>query len=366
MTYENQESRLTTDFNPDARAVDFLSASQNDDPSLYPGQRPESSYVTDGTNIFNIEVDTEGGEINLKLNTADGRSVDIDEFLQSRGVPLMDDRIPVLAFGANVSPGSLASKFKKVGREDALVIPTVYCELSGHDVVWSGGPGMKGNFIAIMYEGEETANTTVQVAINFLTREQMVVMHATELNYQLASKDVSVEGVDLRTFFYVGQDSIYLEDGRPVAISSINAEGRNLPEDSTGSLLDKMLRDEQVSSALYEEFPGIDLGGVDSYMAHVELLAETKGARTDFKKAIHRIIGDLNLSKMSSNPSAELLQESWANPSTLPSFGDMKKGIYHHELLKLASQELGEWPDKEARRKVIGSIATHYRRHKED
>ena len=51
--------------------------------------------------------------------------------------------------------------------------------------------------------------------------------------------------------------------------------------------------------------------------------------------------------------------ESWANPSTIPTYGEQQRGIYHHNVYRLPSQELGEWADQEARRRVLRTMTTH-------
>lgn len=337
---------------------EYLSASRNNNPLLYPGERPKSSYLTDGETVFALDSTHDAdGNLIFSMETIDGyRSV--DDFLIGRGAPLMADRIPVLAFGANVSPGSLASKFLKVGREDALIIPTVYAKLHGHDVVWSGGPGMNGNFVAILYEGEETKETDVQVAITFLTQEQLLVMNATELSYTLSSVELDVDGQTVRAFYYVGQDSVYLKDGMPVAVESIPADGRNIESSNTTALLNDVLSSPSVMDAVIAEYPALESMTTEGYVAMVARLKVEKKALS-LKKAIQQAIADNNMSKLVESADAVKQAESWANPSTLPTLGDQHNGIYHHGTYLLPSQELGVWGDPAKRQAVLSAITTH-------
>lgn len=349
---------------PIASVTDFLSASQNNDPLLYPGQRPESSYLTDGRGIYNIETQITEEGLQFFMTDASGARMPVDEYLRQAGVPTMDERIPVLAFGANVSPGSLASKFKKVGRDDALIIPTIYASLPGHDVVWSGGPGVRGNLIAILYEGEETKDTSVNVAVNFLTREQLLVMHATELSYDLSSVDVDVRtngaqgGAKIRAYYYCGNDNVYLRDGKPVAVGSINATGRTLPGESTEKLLDELFADPDIMAAVAGKHPELQDATARDFVNFVKTL-EDPAARLTLKREIHAVIADLGKSKKVRPADARTRLESWANPSTLPTWGEQKQGIWHHDLYVLPSQELREWPNAEARRDVLSKVGRH-------
>jgi len=344
------------------KVADFLSASQNNDPMLYPGQRPENSYLTDGSLVYDLEArDTDS--LSFTLRTAEGEEVNMDDFLREHGVPTLEERIPVLAFGANLSPGSLASKFAKVGRKDALFIPTAYTTLINHDVVWSGGPGMNGNFIAVLYAGPEVEGTEVQVGINFLTREQLLVMNATELSYQLAWADVSIEGHPVRAYYYVGQDQIYIKDGSPLAIESVPAKNRSIDESNTTELLNEVINNKAIVDRVSEEFPDLaEVETVEDYIALARALRAEKRS-LKLKKAVHDALADEELAVQVAPEGVLHRMESWANPSTLPTLGDQQLGFFHHPIYRLPTQELGEWKDTEARARLLRSITAHIVRH---
>ncbi len=344
------------------KVTSFLSASQDKDPMLYPGERPEQSYVTDGAMVYTLEVnDTEG--LSFSMRGANGELEDLNDFLREHDAPPLEDRIPVLGFGANMSPGSLAAKFAKVGREDTLCVPTAYTTLKDHDVVWSGGPGMNGNFIAVLYNGPEVKGTEVQVGVNFLTREQLLVMNATEMAYQLAWVDVSIEGHPARAYYYVGQDQIYLKDTTPVAIESVPAKGRSITQSTTKSMLEGVIENKTVMSQVAEDFPAIShVETTDEYLAVVaQLKAEKRSLK--LKKAMHTAIAEDNSARQVEPDGFTNRMESWANPSTLPTLGDQELGFFHHPIHRLPTQELGEWNDTEARARLLRSITSHLVRH---
>lgn len=340
------------------RVTEFRSAAQDNDPLLYPGERPETSYVTDGMSVRAIDVANIDDTLVFTIEDEEGPRP-LDEYLHAQGVPTIEDRIPVLAFGANMSPSSLKSKFTKVGRPDAHVIPTIYGALPGHDVVWSSGPGVNGNPIAILYEGEETKDTTVQVGVNFLTREQMIVMHATELAYNLSSVTVEVADKPIKAYYYAGHDSVYTADTHPVAIESIPAEGRVLTEASAEGLVDDVMQHDGVQTAIKTLQPDATVENARDYVVLAESLKSVPGARLALRKAVHAAVAAADSSKITAKADAIDRLESWANPSTIPTYGEQQRGIYHHNVYRLPSQELGEWADQEARRRVLRTMTTH-------
>jgi len=320
--------------------------------------------MTDGTQVYGLGVDIEDGRLQFTLATEQGE-VDADDYLRQQGVPTMRDRIPVLAFGANVSPSSLKSKFGKIGRPDGLVVPTVYATLPGHDVVWSGGPGVNGNFIAILYQGEETEATDVQVGINFLTPEQALVMHATELAYDLSAVEVEVAGQPVRAYYYVGVDNVYLRDGRPVAIAGVKAEGRDLPASTTGALLDELLADQATLQPIYQEYPDLaDVTDSDGYIRYMRdlLVKEGGAARLALKRRMQDALAVSGHAKRTTTDTDQSQRVSWANPSTLATFGQQERGIHHNDTYLLPGQHIPAWPDADARQGVLRAVGRHLSR----
>ena len=275
---EKHEDLLFTDTPVDS----YRSASLNSEPLVYPGERPPASFITDGELVSPIFAENHEGQLDFTV-VSGGQEIPVNEYLTARGAPLMEDRIPVISFGANMCPGSLKSKFTKVGRPDALVVPTIYTELPSHDVVWSAGPGINGNFIAILYQGEETAQTDLQVGISFLTREQLLVLHATEMNYELREVPVEIAGQKIKTFFYAGTDKVFVENGHPVAVGAVPASGRTLDEASTTEMLQKILTGDKVKNILHGlglEVPESDLTAQD----YVDLVRDSKQLKIEKPK----------------------------------------------------------------------------------
>jgi hypothetical protein len=281
----------------------------------------------------------------------------LDEYLLQNNVAPMADRIPILGYGANMCPASIKSKFTKVGRAEAMIVPTVYAQLRGYDVVWSGGPGINGNFLANLYTGPETAETIATVGVNFLTAEQLLVMHATELAYDLTQVEVLIDGVPVKALVYAGADDIMVLDGKPVAVSTIQAEGRTIPESNTKDLLEGMLNDTEIKQEL--NTADITAADAETYVAEAKELTAVKGAKLARKKIVHNIMDKLGKSKSYELPKNNL--QSWANPSTIPTYGEQLSGVHHKDVYVLPSQviEKGMWPDEAKRELVLRSMGTH-------
>jgi hypothetical protein len=331
----------------------FLSASYHKDPLIYPGERPASSFITDGIGVSSLEMQrTESG---LQLTVfEDGQWQSIDDYLAANDTPPMDERIPVLAFGSNMNPASLKSKFTKAGRADMLVIPTVYAMLEGSDIVWSGGPGINGNFTAVLYSGPETEESEVQVGINFLTREQLLLMHASELNYQLAETPVMVAGEYIPVCYYAGRDSVYLKDGKPVAVAGIPASNRALIEYSGVEMLELFLDDYKVMTSI--------VGNARGYIDFVRSLRKTDEQpepKLQLKRAVQRVLAERGLTAKTSEDTDDYL--GWANPSTLRSFKDIRLGREPTQIYVLPTSDIpkGAWPNPAARDKVLEGVITH-------
>ena len=340
----------------------YKSASLNKNPLLYPGEHPDASFITDGQLVSFLDVKNVGGILEVQMHTPDGIRP-INDYLAKNGAAPLEDRIPVIGFGSNLCPGSLLSKFTKVGRQDALIVPTLYTELSGADVVWSAGPGVNGNFIANLYSGKEVAGTSVQVGLNMLTREQLLVMHATELSYSLRRVELQIDGVSFPAYFYSGGD-VLLENGKPVAVQGTSARRRALPEATTGDVLGRMLGDLNFQWTIVEDMSeGATLPHTPAkyirYVASLKPSKAVKEPKLGLKKALQKEYASAGLARVSGLKKSELV--SLANPSTIPTWGESLRGLRHGEQYVLPQQEIppDAFANRADREKVMRGIGAH-------
>lgn len=346
---------------PDTQVTEFKSASLNKDPLIYPGDRPIRSFITDGEIVSSLNVAHNGDNWEFTVGQGDNAML-VDDYLSQHGAAPMADRIPVLSYGANVCPASLKSKFTKVDRADAQVIPTAYANLEGFDVVWSGGPGVNGNFIAALYSGQETESTQVQVGISFLTREQILVMHATELAYDLRTIEVELAGSKLPAYYYAGHDTVYLENNKPVAVKAVPATGRDLESATTSDMLDKILHEDVVKQFLTDKF-GADIDTPKDYISAVSNLKKSPGTTETPRRVLKMALLDI-ISKMGKSKDTDVKVgtiTSWHNPSLLGSFSKQPDTIPVY-VLPTSELPIDSWKDKDARKKVLHALNTHFAR----
>jgi len=352
------------------RSDSFLSASLHNNPLLYPGQTPEVSFVTNGEMVEALRFDPTEGLSSLVVSNG-GADESLDEYLARHNASPLQGRIPIIGYGANINPGSLIKKFgKNENRPDLMVVPTVYASLPDHDVVWSGGPGINGNFIANLYAGEEVEGTDVRVGLNLVTPEQALMLHATELSYQLSPVEVKIGSVGLKAYFYAGQDSVHLRYGRPVAVREVPATDRRLDEATTREMLHGTLAMSEVQTMLHEAYPQLDGTELDAdrYVAFIRSLKKPKGSqetpRGDLKARMAASLRDLGLVRVVDSSQGGNFA-NWANPATLDMIGN--ESPTGSMVYRVPEMELpfGEWQGEAVqaeRRKILKAVGTHHQR----
>lgn len=180
----------------------------------YPYARPEGSFITDGKNVFTLPSE------HATFFQAS------QDYLSAEGLPLMDKRIPVIAYGANVSPAKIRDKMAKYGspmmQQEMQTIPMLAVDVPNSQVVWHGKPGQSGGVFAELYSGESVEGENASAVVQYLTVEQLGVMHTTEgETYRFVPLTVNtVDGEKLRAFAYVaGSSQVLVKDGKPVPVT---------------------------------------------------------------------------------------------------------------------------------------------------
>lgn len=121
--------------------------------ATYPGRRPRFSFLFTSKGIYRV-----------KLHT-------LRKFLEARGLPSLDNRYAVIAYGSNACPHQLLNK----GLAD---VPVLYGRLVGAEAVYAKRRTQKGKG----YVPATLARIPGTRAswITLLTREQLAVMDASE------------------------------------------------------------------------------------------------------------------------------------------------------------------------------------------
>jgi hypothetical protein len=145
--------------------------------------------------------------------------------LPSKG-PDLSDRTPLLAYGANAAPEILA---RKLARLPGVEMPALQLGLEGFDVVYSAHVSPYGAVPATLVESPGAISP---VFLLHPTAEQLALLTATELNYDL----VEVDGVAA----YRSKHGCLETGGSAVALSAVRSAGRTLPELDEPAMLERV------------------------------------------------------------------------------------------------------------------------------
>lgn len=157
-------------------------------------------------------------------------------------VSMTDGRLPVLAIGSNRAPVQLRRKFP-----DLEYLPLERVVLRDHDVVYAARVSGYGAMPATL---TRSPGTCVDVAVTWLTPEQLVVMDASEgLGSGYFWADIPVASIRRETSSplanlgcYVAARGVWREDGRPFALRAVAATGRRYAALSSREILARMAR----------------------------------------------------------------------------------------------------------------------------
>ncbi|MEX2617111.1 MAG: hypothetical protein WD767_13525 [Alphaproteobacteria bacterium] len=152
-------------------------------------------------------------------------------------------RTPVLAVGSNQAPAQLTRKF---GPDPDAVIPVQRCALRDFDVVYSAHVAGYGSVPAML---QSAPGVTVTLFVNWLSEDQLPVMHATELgaeNYhygRLDDIDLTLEeggGALDSVHGYISRRGHVFHAENAVALARVPATGRQWVAMTTAEMLEKV------------------------------------------------------------------------------------------------------------------------------
>lgn len=140
--------------------------------------------------------------------------------------PDLSGRSPLIAYGANAAPEALGRKLTQL---PGVEMPVSQLELEGFDVVYSAHVSPYGAVPATLVE---SPGTVAPVFFLHPTAEQLALLTASELNYDL----VEIDGVAA----YRSKHGCLELDGSPVALAAVRSAGRSLPELDEPAILDRV------------------------------------------------------------------------------------------------------------------------------
>ena len=154
------------------------------------------------------------------------------------------DRVPLLTYGANGSPGRLALKLAHLpdGDREALILAGA---LEGFDAGAAAQPPVWSSMPATLIS---SPGTVVRVAVLFLTPVQFTALWWTELSYRVGAltditltTDVSEEPIEW-VMLFISRFGAFCVDGAPVGMDAIPARNRHSTPLTQTEILDAAAR----------------------------------------------------------------------------------------------------------------------------
>lgn len=139
------------------------------------------------------------------------------------------DRHPMLAFGANASPSSLARKFAHFAEEEDRTVLVLAGDLHDLDVGPAANLAPTGYMPGTLFASPGTA---VRAAVIWTTPAQLTQLTWSEIPYHLARLDEArfeMDEADVEVeqlFAYVHRLGSFCVEGEPVALAAVPASGR--------------------------------------------------------------------------------------------------------------------------------------------
>ena len=155
------------------------------------------------------------------------------------GSPDLAERTPLLSYGANAAPEALALKLASL---PGVAMPVLRAELEHFDVVYSAHVSPYGAVPATLVE---SPGTRAPVFVVYPTAEQLALLTAQELNYDLIIfSEVSCRLEDgtvvTELAGYRSKHGPLALDGSEVALAAVRSRGRTLPELDQPAVLERV------------------------------------------------------------------------------------------------------------------------------
>jgi hypothetical protein len=168
-----------------------------DHPDIYPGPRLASSFIYyQGKahrilEVENVKVEhlsvaiSEANHLLGSFLYSSSNVIEINKFLEKEQMALMQERVPVLAYGSNVCLAQLKYKFNLNPQMCDLVI-VLRATIQDSDIIYGSFLAPYGSLPAVI---APVKGAKVEVWITFLDKKQLEFMHRTEKGYEFMVHD---------------------------------------------------------------------------------------------------------------------------------------------------------------------------------
>jgi len=204
------------------------------DPLVHPGKRPRCSYILGNQKDLYEICQLNEGLLSSRINYG-GSKVILNDYLKKNNSTLLEDRIPVIAYGTNPCPGQLEYKFKSLANS---IVPVIKGNIKGWDTVYKFI--FRGGYAYAQLIPSK--NTSIEAWITLLDQVQFELMNKSEgissenSVYKVGIfQDFYFDGLNIRSLFYAANKKILVSPkignyvNTPVSILEIPAENRRFP-----------------------------------------------------------------------------------------------------------------------------------------
>ncbi|MET7934480.1 hypothetical protein [Streptomyces sp. NPDC005322] len=219
-------------------------------PETYPGVSVDQSYLLWGDRVLPVSSNKD----HEFLVTAGGESLLLEELLSALRLPGLQQRFPVLAYGANRNPSTLYTKLRNYAsgstESDVHFLPVFKGHMRGADVAACRFHGHGYLYGELLLGHSLCKNVELEVYVCLVDLEQLAVLNKSEGVdtgvYDLAViPDVRVDAL-MKPFFalgYAARQRVWHSPahGMPVAYSLLPAVGRTLPAMTSREMVDHAL-----------------------------------------------------------------------------------------------------------------------------
>ena len=175
--------------------------SPKDDPTVYPGEKPNYSYLHHGHYIKPLDLYNQSILSILKSNN-------------------ITNTYPIIGYGSNACPAQIMQKFNNKDEK----IPILRGRLKNYDIIYSAKSTTYGSIPATIIESK---GTIVEVWIQLLTKKQLEHMTKTESNYYLVKidKKIEIENGEIISpaYAYIHKSGAFSINKQPIALADIPA-----------------------------------------------------------------------------------------------------------------------------------------------
>jgi hypothetical protein len=220
-------------------------------PETYPGDCPPTSYFILNENVYPVAVTATG---DLLIEPFGDASEAVDSVLSKLELPSVEDRYVVVAYGANRNPATLSIKLLNYGYRSpngVIAVPALRGRMSSTDVVACGLHGQGYLYGDLLIGSGLTKATSTEAWLLLLDHDQLRVLHDSEgvstgLYTVAVLPDTHVDGFSrsISPLVYVANTRMLISPqyDRPLAFSSVAAEGRGIPEMTAGQMIQHTLQ----------------------------------------------------------------------------------------------------------------------------